>query len=138
MLAVYVLINVGCLLFLATGYASVLGDNEGVVFTSLGIGSLIGYCLESGRPRPPVSKAGDTVFAVYVPRRTEDVVDSTEICGVLLAWTAEWRIDKGRYKGEWAMVPGKVGGEHPFVAWVPLGDLVIQDRRKRNAPCTRT
>ena len=129
MLSTYLLINTACLLLLATGYGSaVLGENEGVILSSGGIGSLVGFWLECRRPKPPIQKAGDTVYAVYVPRRKEDEPRDAEACGGLLHWRAEWRIDKGRYRGEWAMVPVKA---QPSLAWVPLGDLVIQDRRKR-------
>lgn len=128
MIVTYVLINVVCLLLLATGYASALmGEDEGVILSSVGIGAIFACWLECRRPRSPIQRVGDTVYGVYVPRG--NIPKGLErLVGTLAHWQAVWQIDKGPFKGKWAMK--NLNGDTKTRCWVPLGDIVIQDRRR--------
>lgn len=68
----------------------------------------------------------DKITAVFSPRRTDDLIPAAEAwIGRKAVWEAYFVIEKGPYKGEWAMVlEGTDRLEAPF-AYVPLGDLLI-------------
>jgi len=97
------------------------------VTAGLSISALVGLVIELLRPPAVIQQPGDCVFGTYVP--FEDKLNP-EACrpyhNKLLTWEAVWRIDKGEHAGDWAMAPK--GSDHS--TWVPLSELVIQERRR--------
>jgi hypothetical protein len=68
----------------------------------------------------------DKVEASFQPRREDDLVEGArEWIGVITIWQASWIIEKGKYAGEWAMMPIKDCRYSMPFAWVPSGDLKI-------------
>lgn len=98
------------------------------LITGITLSAGAGLVLELLRPPPPVQAVGDCVYGTYIP--TEDKLDPsacTAYRNKLMIWEAVWRIDKGEHAGDWAMTPKGVVDNS---VWVPLGELVIQERRR--------
>lgn len=112
------------------------------VATGLGLACHLGLLLESFRPKPLIQKVGDTIRGVYLPEGKTNP-DLTAFVGSVNVWTAIYKIDKGPYKGDWAMAllssarnPARpfnedgTGSIGPLDAWVPIRDLIVQERRR--------
>lgn len=97
------------------------------VVTAATIVSFGGVFIESHRPLPPVRRKGDRVRAAYFPGG-DPVPQAERYVGSILLWEAVARCDRGKYRGVWMMRLCDV----PESVTVPLTDLLIQERRRRN------
>lgn len=135
MSALYFCVVVACIVFL--GMSSRRTDPLELIAISVAMGaglcSLVALALELRRPRPMIQAAGDTLRAIYMPKKTP-TLGAEALVGRLCLWSARFRIDRGLNHGEWAMSPLPNDLPSSWVAlddfWVPLTDLVVQERRR--------
>ena len=67
----------------------------------------------------------ETFKGKFCPIATNDLSEGAKmIIGKIIIWCAAWMIEKGKYKGQWALTPYEL--LKVPIGWVPACDVVIE------------